>query len=377
MSLLSTAPSQVVAATIDVGTHPHAKILGLTINTDTVLTTLIAGAILLAVGFYMRLKAQTGIPSKLQLIFETIVDGVNKQVEESMGIKVAPFVVPLAVTLFCFILLCNWIGLIPSGHPEKLPAPTADINLTLALAIAVIIPLHIVSIRRRGLRQYVKHYFQPYPIMFPINLIEELVKPFTLALRLFGNIFAGGIMVAVIGLFSPVVKSVGDSADAEAATRVADLLGVKLQTLGIDAVAPLLKVKTGATTHQLTTSDARTNYNIADLKENLLFANRDGTKIGFYDDTVWLDPVTRNNSDREKYFEIALIRNEAISPPPSTTAPDVLLPVLAYTARIRWPSFVALAGGTGWVQIGANPTGTVPFDHSQKQVLFFSRAITR
>ncbi|MDQ1463894.1 MAG: F-type H+-transporting ATPase subunit a [Actinomycetota bacterium] len=205
MSLLSTAPSQVVAATIDVGTHPHAKILGLTINTDTVLTTLIAAAILVAGGFYMRFKAQSGVPSKLQLIFETIVDAVNKQVEESMGIKVAPFVVPLAVTLFCFILLCNWIGLLPSGHPEKLPAPTADINLTLALAIAVIIPLHIVSIRRRGLKQYVKHYFQPYPIMFPINLIEELVKPFTLALRLFGNLISGAIMVALLALMTPYI----------------------------------------------------------------------------------------------------------------------------------------------------------------------------
>jgi F-type H+-transporting ATPase subunit a len=205
MSWLSTAPSQVIAATIDVGTHPHVKILGLTINTDTVLTTLIAGAILLAVGFYMRVKAQTGVPSKLQLIFETIVDLVNKQVDESMGIKVAPFVVPLAVTLFCFILLCNWIGLVPSGHPEKLPAPTADINLTLALAFAVIVPLHIVSIRRRGLKQYIKHYFQPYPIMFPINLIEELVKPFTLALRLFGNLISGAIMVALLALMTPYI----------------------------------------------------------------------------------------------------------------------------------------------------------------------------
>ncbi|MDQ1486132.1 MAG: F-type H+-transporting ATPase subunit a [Actinomycetota bacterium] len=196
----SSSASRVVAATIDVGTHPEAKILGLTINTDTVISTLIAGAIVVGLGLYMAARAQSGVPSKLQLIFETVVDAVNKQVEESMGIKVAPFVVPLAVTLFFFILLSNWIGLIPSGHPEKLPAPTADINLTLAMAFAVIVPLHIVSIRRRGLKAYIKHYFQPYPIMFPINLIEELVKPFTLALRLFGNLISGAIMVALLGL---------------------------------------------------------------------------------------------------------------------------------------------------------------------------------
>ncbi len=189
------------------------------------------------------------------------------------------------------------------------------------------------------------------------------------------GIFAIG-MVAVIGLFSPVAKSVGDTADAEAATHVADLLNVKLQSQGIDVMAPRLKVKTGATAHQLTTSDARTNYNPAVLTENIFFANRDGTKIGLYNDAIWKDSAG-NNSDREKYFEIALIRNEVISPPPSATAPDALLPVLAYTARVRWPSFVALAGGTGSAQVGANPNGTVQFDHSQKQVLFFSGAITR
>jgi hypothetical protein len=197
------------------------------------------------------------------------------------------------------------------------------------------------------------------------------------------GIFAIG-MVAVIGLFSPVAKSVGDSADAEAATRVADLLNVKLQTDEIadeiagtpfKTIASRLKVKKGAA-HELTTADATSNYDVS-KDTQLLFANRDGTKIGAYADAVWLDPITRANSDREKYFEIALIRNETVSPPATDLTPDALLPVLAYTTRIRWPSFVALAGGTGSVQIGANPTSTVPFDHSQKQVLFFSGAITR
>ena len=190
----------IVAATIDVGTHYTVKVFGFTLNWDTILTSLIAGAILVGLGLYMRLKAKTGVPSKLQLIFETVVDAVNKQVEESMGIRVAPYVVPMAVTLFLYILLCNWIGLIPSGHPEHLPAPTADINLALAMAFAVIVPMHIMSIRRRKLKHYIKHYFQPYPIMFPINLIEELVKPFTLALRLFGNLISGAIMVALLAL---------------------------------------------------------------------------------------------------------------------------------------------------------------------------------
>lgn len=185
------------------------------------------------------------------------------------------------------------------------------------------------------------------------------------------GIFAVG-MVAVIGLFSPVAKSVGDSADAEAATRVADLLTVKLQTLGIDAVAPKLKVKTGTAAHELTTADATVNYDVT-KDPKLLFASRDGTKIGFYNETA-----TWPNGDRDKFFEIALIRNEAISPLSSDPTGDALLPVLAYTVRVRWPAFVPLAGSTGAVQPAqAAAAATVPFDHSQKQVLFFSGAVTR
>jgi F-type H+-transporting ATPase subunit a len=204
MSAAAGAP-HVVAATIDVGTHETVKVFGLTWNWDTILTSVIAGAIVVGLGLYMRARAKAGAPSKLQLIFEMVVDAVNKQVEESMGIKVAPYVVPLAVTLFMFILISNWIGLIPSGHPERLPAPTADINLALAMAFVVVIPMHIMSIRRRGGAHYIKHYFKPYPIMFPINLIEELVKPFTLALRLFGNLISGAIMVALLALLPAFV----------------------------------------------------------------------------------------------------------------------------------------------------------------------------
>ncbi len=135
-------------------------------------------------GLLVARGANSRNPSKLQLVFEMLVDWVNKQVAESMGISVAPFVVPLSVALFFFILVSNWLEVIPSGHnPEYLPAPTADVNLTYALALLVIIPVHIMSIRRRGFLGYIKHYFKPFPLFFPINVIEELAKPLTLALR--------------------------------------------------------------------------------------------------------------------------------------------------------------------------------------------------
>jgi F-type H+-transporting ATPase subunit a len=187
----------VLAADIEVGHHHTVEFLGLTFNLDTVVASLVAGVIVLGAGLYMARRATSGRPSKLQLAFETIVSAVQKQVESSMG-PVAPFVVPLAVTLFLYILIANWLGLIPTrGHLEP---PSADINFTLALALIVIVWMHITAIKQKGLGSYLKHYAQPYAALIPLEIIGEIVKPFTLALRLFGNIFASGVMLAIIGL---------------------------------------------------------------------------------------------------------------------------------------------------------------------------------
>jgi F-type H+-transporting ATPase subunit a len=132
------------------------------------------------------------------LVWENVVDQVRSQVEEQIG-PTAPFVVPLAIALFMFILIANWIELVPTN--EKLPSPTADVNVTFALALVVIVWMHVVSIRRKGLKGYFKHYGQPYKLLIPINIIEEIAKPVTLALRLFGNIFSGSIMIILISLF--------------------------------------------------------------------------------------------------------------------------------------------------------------------------------
>ncbi len=197
------------------------------------------------------------------------------------------------------------------------------------------------------------------------------------------GIFAIGI-AAVITLFAPAAKSVSANADAEAATAVAQALAVQLQRRVVPtdpnpfaAVVALLKKSTATGGHELTTDNARSDYNIA-LDPQLLFANYDGTKIGTFAETaVWGTP----SSNREKFFEIALIRNEALSPkgdpaaePP--TDPDATALFIAYTARIRWPAFVALSGA-GAQQVGANPASAVPFDHGSKLSLFVSGTVKR
>jgi F-type H+-transporting ATPase subunit a len=191
------------------GEHPTRQFLGLTFNLDTIWVTLVAGAIVVGLGFWARSaltkKAEDHVPSKIQLLWETVVNQVNTQVEENLG-RVHPYVVPLATALFFFILIANWLEIIPTElnkDTHLLPSPTADTNLTYAMGILAMGSVWVYGIRQKGVKAYFKHYMEPYPILLPLELLQDLLKPITLALRLFGNIFAGGIMLALIaGLVS-------------------------------------------------------------------------------------------------------------------------------------------------------------------------------
>jgi F-type H+-transporting ATPase subunit a len=184
---------------VQVGKHPEWHILGMTINADTVISTGVAAAIVLAFALYLAAKTTAKVPSRLQLIFEAVTNQVERQVEGNLGIRTAPFVVPLAVTLFFFILIANWLSVLPHAWEEYVRPPTADVNLTFAMAIFVMILVWITGIRVKG-KRYFKHFVEPYPALLPLNLVEELTKPITLALRLFGNILAGTVMVSVLAL---------------------------------------------------------------------------------------------------------------------------------------------------------------------------------
>ncbi|HSV67717.1 MAG TPA: F0F1 ATP synthase subunit A [Mycobacteriales bacterium] len=191
---------------IEIGHHITRDIGGFIFNVDTIWATALAGLVLVGAGVYLRRRATAGVPSGLQLFFETVTQAVERQVESTMGLRTAPWVVPLAVTLFSFILIANWLALIPSGHsPEYLAPPTSDVNLAYALALLVIVSVHATGIRKQGFRNAYKHLAQPYWWLFPINLIEELARPITLSLRLFGNIFSGVIMVSLIALFPAAI----------------------------------------------------------------------------------------------------------------------------------------------------------------------------
>jgi F-type H+-transporting ATPase subunit a len=198
VSALGVAAPRFLAADIEVGQHVQKTLGGLTFNLDTIWCTVVAMALVMGFGLLLRAHITSGVPGKVQLLWEWVVGAVTDQVESSIG-PTGASVVPLAVCLFFFILFANWLSVFGLGSKyEAVSPPTGDINLTLAMALVVIIPVHWASVKSRGAGGYAKHYFQPYPVLFPVNAIEELAKPITLALRLFGNLLSGGLMLVLI-----------------------------------------------------------------------------------------------------------------------------------------------------------------------------------
>jgi F-type H+-transporting ATPase subunit a len=188
------------------GTHPTVSFCGswyCTFNYDSLLSSAVAIVITLLLGFFIAYRLSRGVPGKLQLVFEFLIDYVRGLVRESVG-GAAGFITVLALTLGFYILVANWLDFFPLAEP--LHPANADLNQTLALALVVIVVVQAYSIRVLGFRGYLRRFTKPFEMALPVriafiplNILEELVKPVTLSLRLFGNIFAGALMVYLIG----------------------------------------------------------------------------------------------------------------------------------------------------------------------------------
>jgi len=136
------------------------------------------------------------IPNTAQNLAEFIVDTMMNFTRGIIGPGGEKYT-PLAGTLFFFILVSNLLGQIPGMH-----SPTANLSTTLALGLIVFIYVQYLGIRQNGIGGYLKHFAGPIwrisPLLFPIEVISELVKPFTLAMRLFGNIFGEDTVIVVL-----------------------------------------------------------------------------------------------------------------------------------------------------------------------------------
>ncbi|MDK2821275.1 MAG: F-type H+-transporting ATPase subunit a [Clostridia bacterium] len=164
--------------------------------TSTVVNTWIMMVILIA-GLFVTTRTISFLPRGVQHILEMVMEFLYGLLEEAMG-KEGRRYLPLVATLFIFILFLNLSWIIPGMKP-----PTMDISTTLAFGVTTIILVQFIGIKKRGLIGYIKHFFQPAPFLFPLNVIEELVKPVSLSLRLFGNMFGEEMVIAILFIMLP------------------------------------------------------------------------------------------------------------------------------------------------------------------------------
>ncbi len=225
-----------LAADVIPGTHPTISICGskflCTFNYDTLISSGLAIAVTLAIAFAVARTLRRGTPHRLQMIFETLLGYIRSLTYDTVA-KDAGFILPLAATIFFYILFANWLDVFPLISPVE-PA-NADINLTLAMALVVIAVVEWYSVRVLGWKKFFYRYTHPFDapllmriVFVPINIITEIAKPLSLALRLFGNIFGGVVVVYLLTLAYQYFASLGGGVAAVSALPVIVLAGWKI-----------------------------------------------------------------------------------------------------------------------------------------------------
>lgn len=163
------------------------QIFGLRVS--SFVTTMWGIMVLLLIIAYFATRNLQMVPSGAQNVMEYILEILNDFFAGFMGRKRAKQYLPLLTTFFLFILFSNYSGTLPlSGHLPGLAAPTSTISVTAGLALIVFFSTHALGIKVNGIG-YFKHLLQPVAFLLPLMILEELVRPVSLSLRLYGNIF--------------------------------------------------------------------------------------------------------------------------------------------------------------------------------------------
>ena len=192
-------------------------------NLDTFWIGLILGFIFLAVFAMAARRATSGVPGRLQNFVEIIVEMVDGQIKDAFHAK-SKVIGPLSLTIFCWVFLMNSMDFLPVDFLPKIAAlvgeamgadphhvflrvvPTADVNQTFAMSISVMFLIIGFSIKAKGVGGYLHELFSaPFgaklgPVNFAFQMIELVAKPISLALRLFGNMYAGELIFILIAL---------------------------------------------------------------------------------------------------------------------------------------------------------------------------------
>lgn len=163
-----------------------------TLHLDTLVMIWVVMGILILFAFAAT-RRMSKVPRGFQNILEIATEFLDSVISENAP-PLAQHAFPVVSTLFLFTLVSNLLGLIPG-----LKTPTSDINVPLALATVVFSLTVVYGVKAKGLWGYIKSYFHPNILFLPLNIIEQVTRVITLAFRLFGNMFAGDVLIVILG----------------------------------------------------------------------------------------------------------------------------------------------------------------------------------
>jgi F-type H+-transporting ATPase subunit a len=203
LSVLNSFP----LAALEVGKHWYWEIGNLRIHGQVIAASWFVMGLIITASVAATSSAKR-IPSGIQNLMEYILEFLRDLARNQLGEKEYRPWLPFIGTLFLFIFVSNWSGALLPWKLIRLPegelaAPTNDINTTVALALLTSLAYFYAGFRKKGLG-YFAHYIEPIPILLPIKLLEDFTKPLSLSFRLFGNILADELVVAVLVFLVPL-----------------------------------------------------------------------------------------------------------------------------------------------------------------------------
>ncbi|MCP1126140.1 F0F1 ATP synthase subunit A [Bacillus sp. AFS018417] len=185
----------------------HGKLvefLGLTFDLSAVMMTTVAAVIVFIIAMICTRRLALR-PTGMQNFLEWIMDFVKGMINSTMDWQTGGRFLTLGVTLIMYIFVANMLGLplmltVAEGgeHLAGWRSPTSDPAVTLTLAVMVVALTHYYGVKMKGTKEYLRGYFQPMKFLFPLKVIEEFANTLTLGLRLFGNIYAGEILLTLL-----------------------------------------------------------------------------------------------------------------------------------------------------------------------------------
>lgn len=173
----------------------------LSVDLSIILMLAVTSIIVIIFGYFAgrNLKMK---PTGFQNFVEWLIDFVKGLISDSMDWKVGRVYLPLGLTLILFIFVGNVLGSVLNittlDNVSWWKSPTSDAGVALTLATMIVVLSHFAGVKVKGIKEYGRDYIRPIPLMLPFKIIEEFTNTLTLGLRLFGNIFAGGILTAII-----------------------------------------------------------------------------------------------------------------------------------------------------------------------------------